>query len=76
VNIVKHDHGRPQKFFQGRKVDIVLIFFWLLATQRKVTYTKKKNVQCYVNSCMQCFPCTKTWHWANVLVSMDFLRLS
>jgi len=35
-------HGRPQKFFQGGKVEILLIFFWLLAMQRKLTHTKKK----------------------------------
>jgi len=27
---------------------------------------KKENVQCYGNSCMQCFPCKKTLHRANV----------
>jgi len=39
---IRHcEHGRPQKFFQGGKVDILLIFFSLLAMQRKWTYTKK-----------------------------------
>jgi len=38
-----HDHGRPQKFFHvGGQIDILLIFFRLLAMQRKWTYTKKK----------------------------------
>ena len=35
-------HGRPQKFFQGDKVNILLFFFRLLAMQRKWTYTKTK----------------------------------
>jgi len=42
------------------------------ATQMDV---HKKNVQCYGNSSIQCFPCKKTLQWPNVLVSMDFLRL-
>jgi len=29
-------------FPEGGKVDILLIFFWLLTMQRKLTYTKKK----------------------------------
>jgi len=33
-----------------------------LAMQGKWTYTKT-NVQCFGNSCMQCFPCKKTLHW-------------
>jgi len=35
-------HGRPQNFFQGGEVDILLLFFRLLAMQRKWTYTKTK----------------------------------
>jgi len=30
---------------------------------------KKENVQCYGNSCIQCFPCKKTLHRANVRFS-------
>jgi len=30
---------------------------------------KKENVQCYGNSCIQCFPCEKTLHQANVCFS-------
>jgi len=41
-NKLQQQHGRSQKFFQGGgKVDILLSFFWLLAIQRKLTYTKK-----------------------------------
>jgi len=29
----------------------------------------KENVQCYGNSCIQCFPCKKTLYWANVCFS-------
>jgi len=37
------EHGRPQRFFQLEgNVDILLIFFRLLAMQRKWTYTKRK----------------------------------
>ena len=36
------NHERPQKFFQGGKVDLLLIFFRLLAMQRKWTYKKRK----------------------------------
>jgi len=36
-------HGRPQKSLQGGgKVEILLIFFSLLAMQREWTYTKRK----------------------------------
>jgi len=30
---------------------------------------KKENVQSYGNSCIQCFPCKKTLHRANVCFS-------
>jgi len=55
-----HVHGRPQIFFRGAKVDILLIFFSLLAMQRKWTYTK--NVQCYGNNYNHCFPYKKLLH--------------
>jgi len=51
----------------GGKVDILLIFFSLLAMQRKRKYTK--NVQCYGNSWTQCFLCKKTLHEANIYCS-------
>ena len=63
----QHHHGRPQEFFQGGKADIVLIFFSLLAMQRKWTYTK--NVQCYGNSYIQCLPNRNILHWENVCFS-------
>ena len=34
-------HGRPQKFFQGGNIDILLILFRLLTMQRKCTFTKR-----------------------------------
>jgi len=66
ISITKcsHRHGRPHKFFQGGNVDILIIFFWLLAMQ--IDVCKKENVQCYGNSYIQCLPCKKTLHWANV----------
>jgi len=58
------------------KVDILLVFVKLLATQRKRTCPPKK-VQCYSSSCIQCFPCKETLHWTNVCFSeLDILRLS
>jgi len=60
----------------GGKVDILIIFFsgcWRCNANGRI---QKENVHCYSNSCIQCFPCKKTFHWANVLVSMDSLRLS
>ena len=64
------------EIFPGEgKVDILLIFSSLLAMQRKWTYTK--NVQCYGNSYIQCFPYKKILHRENVfLVRMDISRLS
>jgi len=61
--------GIRRNYSRGGKVDILLIFFWLLTMQRKLTYTKKENVQCYGNSCIQYFPCKNTLHWANVCFS-------
>jgi len=43
----------------GEEVDILLVIFSLLAMQRKRTYTK--NVQCYGNSYLQCFPYKKIY---------------
>jgi len=60
--------GVRRNFSRGSKANILLIFLWLLTMQRKPTYTKN-NVQCYGNSCIQCFPCKKTLHRANVCLS-------
>jgi len=35
------NHGRPHKFFQGGKVDMLLIFFRLLIIQCNQTFTKR-----------------------------------
>jgi len=69
--------GVRRNFSRGGKVDILLIFFWLLTMQRKLMYTKKENVQCYANSCIQCF-LVRIFYTEQmfVLVSMDTLRLS
>jgi len=52
-------HTDVRRNSRGGKVDILLIFLRLLAMQGKLTHTKI-NVQCYDNSCKQCFPCKKT----------------
>jgi len=71
------DHGRPQKFSRGGKVDILFIFFWLLAMQRKLTYTKKKMSNVTATVAYSIFLvrklCTEQMF---VLVSMAILRLS
>jgi len=70
--IPKSKHSRtwasPEMFPGGQSRHFVY-FFWLLTMQRKLTYTKKENVQCYGNSCIKCFPCKNTLHWANVCFS-------
>ena len=46
-NFFTGDHGRPQKISRrGGKVDILLIFFWLLTMQRKLTYTRIQKRKC------------------------------
>jgi len=61
INSVRRhsSHGRPQKFFQGREVDILLSFSvcWRCNANGR---TQKQNVQRYGNSCIQCFPWRKT----------------
>jgi len=37
--------GVRRNFSRGGKVDILLMFRWLLTMQRKLTYTKKENVK-------------------------------
>ena len=58
-----------RRIFSGvGKVDILLIFFRLLAMQGKWTYTKRK---CPVlrQQLQTVFSCKKTLHWANVCFS-------
>jgi len=62
----KHAWASAEIFPRGCKVDILLIFFGFLTMQRKLTYTKKKMSS---NSCIQCFPCKKILHCANVCFS-------
>jgi len=70
-------HGRPQKFFQGGNVDILLIFFRLLAMQRKWTYTKKKMFNVTATLAYSVFIVRKLYNEQMfVSASMDFLRLS
>jgi len=56
------NHGRPQKFFQGDKVDILLTVFTLLTTQCQNGLSQnasnllenKQNAPCYANSNKNC----------------------
>jgi len=54
------DDGRPQKFFQGEgKSQHFAYLFQVVGDATQIDVYKKENVQCYRNSCMQCFPCKK-----------------
>ena len=72
-----YGHGRPQKIFQGGKVAILLIFFRLLAMQRKWTYRKKKMSNVTTTVANSVFLVRKLYtEQMFILVSMDILRLS
>ena len=66
------------EIFPGEgKVDILLMFFRLLAMQRKWTYTKKKMSNVTAAVACSVFLVRKLYsEQMFVLVSMDFLRLS
>jgi len=70
-------HGRPQEFFQwGGKVDILLIFLWLLTMQRKFMYTKKTMSNVTATVAYSAFLVRKVYtEQLFVLVNMDILRL-
>jgi len=69
--------GVRRNFSRGAKVDILLIFFRLLAMQRKWTYTKKKMFDVAVTVAYSDFFVRNLYsEQMLVLVSMDFLRLS
>ena len=63
------------EIFPGGESRLFAYLFQFAGDARQMD-VHKKNVHCYGNSCVQCFPCKKTLQLANVLVSMDFLRLS
>jgi len=69
-------HGRPRKFFQGGQSRHFAYLFKFVGDATQMNVRKNQNVQCYGNTCKQCFPCKKTLQWGNVLVVMDVLRLS
>ena len=77
-NFFTGDHGRPQKISRrGGKVDILLIFFWLLTMQRKLTYTKKKMSNVTATVAYSSFLVRKIYtEQMFVLVSMEIVRLS
>ena len=59
------------------KFDILLIFFWLLAMQRKLTYTKKKMSNVTATVAYSVFLVRKLYiEQMFVLVSMEILRLN
>jgi len=69
--------GVRRNFSRGSKVDILLIFFRLLAMQRKWTYTKKKMSNVTATVAYSVFLVRKLYtEQMFVLVSMDFFRLS
>jgi len=72
-----HYHGRAQKFFQGGKVYILLICFWLLTMQRRLTYTKKKMSNVAATVAYNAFLVRKLYtEQMFVIMSTDTLRLS
>jgi len=61
--------GVRRGFSSWREMSTFCLFFsdcWRCNANGR---TQKENVQCYGNSCKQCFPCEKTLHWANVCFS-------
>jgi len=60
-------HERPQKFFQGEYVDILLIVFRLLTMQCKWTFTKRFTLSTPL-------VCT-VWNWILNLLSKMFSSL-
>jgi len=60
-------HERPQKFFQGEYVDILLILFRLLTMQCKWTFTKRFTLSTTL-------VCT-VWNWILNLLSKMFSSL-
>ena len=66
-----------ENFPRGGKVDVLLICFWLLTMQRKLTYTKKKMSNVTATVAFSAFFVSKLYtEQMFVLVSMDILRLS
>jgi len=69
--------GVPRNFSRGGgKVDILLVFLWLLMMQRKLTYTKKKMSSVTASVAYSAFLARKLGtEKMFVLVSMDILKL-
>jgi len=69
--------GFRRKFSRGGKVAILLIFFRLLAMQRKWTYTKEKMFNVTATVAYSVFLVRKLYsEQMLILVSIDILRLS
>jgi len=61
-------HRRPQKFFQGGQSRHSAYLFVVVEVATQIDLYKK-NIRCYGNSCIQCFPCQKSLYRANVCFS-------
>jgi len=69
--------GVRRKFSRGVKDDILLMFFWLLTMQRKLTYTKKKMSNVTPTVAYSAFLIRKFFtEQMFVLVSMDISKVS
>ena len=56
------DHGVSRNFSKGGKSTFAYLFL-VVGDATQIDVHTKENVQCYDNSCIQCFPCKKTKIW-------------
>jgi len=61
--------GVRRNFSRGGQSRHFAYLFLVVGDVTQMDVSKKENVQCYGNSCIQCFPCKKTLQWANVCFS-------
>jgi len=61
--------GVRRNFSRGGQSRHFAYLFLVVGDVTQIDVDKKENVQCYGNSCIQCFPGKKTLHWANVCFS-------
>jgi len=69
--------GVSRHFFQREEGEVDILFL-VVGDATQIDVYKKENVQCYGNSCIQCFLLVRKLYIEQmfVLVSMDILRLS
>jgi len=58
--------GVRRNFSSGGAKSTFCFFFVVVDDATQIYVYKKDNVQCYSNSCIQCFPCKKSLHQAIV----------